>query len=72
MTDGADRIYEQVLLLRCQAGDGDAFAELIERYGPRLRLLAKVDGRSHLLWRCDIRRSNTHTACFCRNDGSPD
>src|SRR5262249_12998702 len=37
MTGATERIYEQVLLLRCQAGDGDAFAEFIVRYGPRLR-----------------------------------
>src|SRR5258708_6572597 len=37
MPDRADRIYERLLLLRCQAGDGDAFAELVERYSPRLR-----------------------------------
>ena len=36
MTDPAERIYERLLLLRCQAGDDDAFAELVERYGPRL------------------------------------
>jgi RNA polymerase sigma-70 factor (ECF subfamily) len=33
----ADRIYERLLVLRCQAGDGAAFGELVERYGPRLR-----------------------------------
>src|SRR5260370_39722805 len=37
MPDPADRIYELLLLWRCQAGDGDAFAELVERYSPRLR-----------------------------------
>jgi len=37
MTDRADRVYEQVLALRCQAGDGAAFEELVARYGPRLR-----------------------------------
>jgi RNA polymerase sigma-70 factor (ECF subfamily) len=48
MTDGADRIYEQVLLLRCQAGDGGAFAELIERYGPRVRYyLRQMLGDAH-------------------------
>src|SRR4051812_32007236 len=32
-----DRLYERVLVVRCQAGDARAFAELIERYQPRLR-----------------------------------
>ena len=32
-----DRLYERVLVVRCQAGDERAFAELIERYQPRLR-----------------------------------
>jgi RNA polymerase sigma-70 factor (ECF subfamily) len=37
MRDPADRLYERLLVLRCQAGDEAAFAELVERYGPRLR-----------------------------------
>src|SRR5438874_10178918 len=37
MTDTTDRLYETVLVLRCQAGDEAAFAELVERYQPRLR-----------------------------------
>ena len=37
MNDTADRLYEAALVLRCQAGDHVAFAELIERYEPRLR-----------------------------------
>jgi RNA polymerase sigma-70 factor (ECF subfamily) len=37
MTDMTDRLYETVLVLRCQAGDEGAFAELVERYQPRLR-----------------------------------
>src|SRR5436305_674956 len=36
MTDAADRLYERLLVLRCQAGDDAAFAELVGRYGPRL------------------------------------
>lgn len=36
MTDDFDRLYEKVLLLRCQTGDGAAFAELVERYQHRL------------------------------------
>lgn len=36
MTD-TDRLYERVLVLRCQAGDEAAFTELVERYQPRLR-----------------------------------
>jgi len=33
----SDRLIEQVLILRCQTGDKDAFAELIERYQAPLR-----------------------------------
>jgi RNA polymerase sigma-70 factor (ECF subfamily) len=36
MTHAADRLYEDMLVLRCQAGDETAFAELVERYQPRL------------------------------------
>jgi RNA polymerase sigma-70 factor (ECF subfamily) len=36
MTDDLDRLHERVLLLRCQAGDGPAFAELVGRYQHRL------------------------------------
>ncbi|HET6574776.1 MAG TPA: sigma-70 family RNA polymerase sigma factor [Fimbriiglobus sp.] len=36
MTDDLDRLYERVLLLRCQTGDGSAFAELVARYQARL------------------------------------
>jgi RNA polymerase sigma-70 factor (ECF subfamily) len=35
--DSSDRLYERLLVLRCQAGDAAAFAELVERYQPRLR-----------------------------------
>ena len=37
MTDRLERLYEQVLVVRRQAGDEAAFAELVERYAPRLR-----------------------------------
>jgi RNA polymerase sigma-70 factor, ECF subfamily len=37
MADAIERLYEQVLVLRCQAGDHAAFAELVEQYSPRLR-----------------------------------
>jgi RNA polymerase sigma-70 factor (ECF subfamily) len=37
MTDAAERLYEQLLVVRCQAGDEDAFEELVARYHPRLR-----------------------------------
>jgi RNA polymerase sigma-70 factor (ECF subfamily) len=48
MTDLADRLYERVLILRCQAGDEAAFAELVGRYGPRLRYyLRKMLGAAH-------------------------
>lgn len=37
MTDAAERLHEQLLVLRCQAGDEVAFEELVARYHPRLR-----------------------------------
>lgn len=37
MTDAAERLHAQLLVLRSQAGDGDAFEELVARYHPRLR-----------------------------------
>jgi RNA polymerase sigma-70 factor (ECF subfamily) len=37
MTDQADELYERLLVVRSQTGDEAAFAELIERYGPRVR-----------------------------------
>ena len=46
MADLEKRIYEQVLVLRCQTGDETAFAELVEGYSPRLRYyLQKTFGR---------------------------
>jgi RNA polymerase sigma-70 factor (ECF subfamily) len=48
MTDGADRLFEQVLVLRCQTGDADAYTEIIGRYQTRLRYyLCKMLGDSH-------------------------
>ncbi len=37
MIDDADRLYERLLVLRCQAGDEAAFAALMDCYQPRLR-----------------------------------
>jgi RNA polymerase sigma-70 factor (ECF subfamily) len=37
MNELADRLYEQVLVLRCQTGDDSAFGELVERFAVRLR-----------------------------------
>jgi len=37
MSDQAERVYERLLVVRAQAGDDAAFAELVERYSPRLR-----------------------------------
>jgi RNA polymerase sigma-70 factor (ECF subfamily) len=37
MTEAADRLYEQVLVVRCLAGDEAAFVEIVERYHERLR-----------------------------------
>jgi RNA polymerase sigma-70 factor (ECF subfamily) len=36
MNDAADKLAEQVLILRCQLGDADALAELIAHYSPGL------------------------------------
>jgi RNA polymerase sigma-70 factor (ECF subfamily) len=41
MNDRTDRVYEQVLVLRCQMGDGAAFEELVALYGPRLRYFVR-------------------------------
>ena len=64
MTDTADDLYERVLVLRCQAGDGAAFAELVGRYQPRLRyylrkMLAGTDRAEDVyqdVW-CDVFRA---------------
>lgn len=37
MSDEADRLYERLLVMRCQTGDERAVRELVDRYGPRLR-----------------------------------
>jgi RNA polymerase sigma-70 factor (ECF subfamily) len=36
MSDADDRLYDGLLVVRCQAGDRAAFAELVARYQPRL------------------------------------
>jgi RNA polymerase sigma-70 factor (ECF subfamily) len=41
MTDPAEQIYDQVLVVRCQAQDAAAFEELIERYDRRLRYFVR-------------------------------
>jgi RNA polymerase sigma-70 factor (ECF subfamily) len=48
MADLAERLYERLLVLRCQAGDEMAFAELVELYAPRLRyFLRKMLSGTH-------------------------
>src|SRR5262245_10364302 len=37
MVDSADRLFERVLVLRCQAGDDAAFEQLVVGLSPRLR-----------------------------------
>jgi RNA polymerase sigma-70 factor (ECF subfamily) len=49
MTDFADRVYRSVLVVRCQAGDGAAFDELIELYQRPLHyFLSKMVGDPHV------------------------
>jgi RNA polymerase sigma-70 factor (ECF subfamily) len=48
MSDEAERLYERLLVLRCQTGDDNAYRELVGRFGPRLRyflrkLVSRVD-----------------------------
>src|SRR5438105_997030 len=45
MSDAAERLYERVLVVRCQTGEAAALAELMARYAPRLRFyLRKMAG----------------------------
>jgi RNA polymerase sigma-70 factor (ECF subfamily) len=37
MSDEAERLFERLLVLRCQTGDENAYRELVSRFGPRLR-----------------------------------
>jgi hypothetical protein len=47
MADQADRVYQVLLVVRCQAGDPAAFAELVGLYQSRLLyFLRKVTGES--------------------------
>jgi len=46
VNDAAAKVYERLLILRCQTGDEAALAELIARYSPGLRLfLTKITGQ---------------------------
>lgn len=54
MPSAAERLYEQVLVLRFQAGDDQALAELVRRYHDRLayyvrRLLADPQAAEEVL-----------------------
>ena len=45
MDDAGERLYERLLVVRCQTRDPAAITELIERYSPRLRFyLCKMRG----------------------------
>ena len=37
MSDPAERLYERLLVMRCQTGDEEAYRELVGRFSPRLR-----------------------------------
>src|SRR6185369_3767369 len=46
MSDEAERLFERLLVLRCQTGDEDAYRELVGRFAPRLRyFLRKLIGQ---------------------------
>lgn len=48
MNDTVDRLYERLLVLRCQAGDGVAFEELVDRCSPRVsNFLRQMLGDAH-------------------------
>jgi RNA polymerase sigma-70 factor (ECF subfamily) len=54
MSDAAQRLYEQFLVVRFQAGDDHAFAEIVQRYHGRLgyylrRLLGEADAVEDVL-----------------------
>jgi RNA polymerase sigma-70 factor (ECF subfamily) len=54
MTDPSERLYQRLLVMRCQTGDDEAYYELVERYSPRLRyflhkLLPRGDRADDLL-----------------------
>lgn len=54
MSDQAERLYERLLVMRCQTGDDDAYRELVGRFGPRLRyflrkLVARADRADDLV-----------------------
>lgn len=45
----AERLYERLLVVRCQSGDRRAFEELVERFSPRLRyFLRKMAPRGEI------------------------
>jgi RNA polymerase sigma-70 factor, ECF subfamily len=47
MGDEAERLFERLLVLRCQTGDEDAYRELVLRFGARLRyFLLKLTART--------------------------
>jgi RNA polymerase sigma-70 factor (ECF subfamily) len=56
MADALDRVYLSLLVVRGQAGDESAFAELVARTGPRLRYFVRslvgeaADDVAQLMW----------------------
>jgi RNA polymerase sigma-70 factor (ECF subfamily) len=50
MSNSADRLSERVLVMRCQAGDGAAFEQLVVGFSPRLRyFLRRILGESQCI-----------------------
>lgn len=48
MSDVTKRLYEQLLVVRCQAGEESAFEELVIQYNPRLKYyLRRIVPREH-------------------------
>jgi len=60
MSDEAERLYERLLVLRCQTGNDDAYRELVARFGPRLRyFMLKLAARpaNQTDWVSNMRRN---------------
>jgi DNA-directed RNA polymerase specialized sigma24 family protein len=55
MNDRTERVYEELLVLRCQMGSESAFAEVVRLFAPRLRcylrrLIGNADDALQEVW----------------------